>query len=123
MSEKSNVSGIGNLYNMNKSLVAQLPALKDFSNAKRLIDNFGKRTNNEFYMLYGKEISYFTLFHERPSNKSLGNCVINLIKESWDIYSVEGTDDRQAIEIWINDAGNPVVMYLFPYDAGVVEVE
>ena len=53
-----------NLYDFNKSIVAQLPDIEDFNEKIDLINEFYQVSNNQYYMLYGKEISYFTLFAE-----------------------------------------------------------
>ena len=48
-----------NLYNLNKSIVAQLPDIENLESDSilDLLDNFYEETDNLYYMLYGKEIS------------------------------------------------------------------
>ena len=50
-----------NIYELNKQIISQLPPLDPvkFNDAVDTINNWGKGYT---YMLYGKEISYFTLF-------------------------------------------------------------
>jgi hypothetical protein len=47
---------------MNKQIITQLPPLVDMEKACEVVNALYGKTENEFYMLYGKEISYFTLF-------------------------------------------------------------
>ena len=50
------------LYDMNKQIISQLPALNDFTKAIANVRDLHGKYWNEYYMMYGKEISYFTLF-------------------------------------------------------------
>ena len=50
------------LYDMNKQIISQLPALNDFTKAIADVRDLHGKYWNEYYMMYGKEISYFTLF-------------------------------------------------------------
>ena len=64
---KINVEGSSismGLYDMNKQIIAQLPTLttNDLLEKLPLVEELHNKYNNEYYMLYGKEISYFTLF-------------------------------------------------------------
>ena len=72
-------------------------------------------------MLYGKEISYFTLFKKQVLAND--DFVLALFKCLGDlggqVYSFEVVDE-DTIEIWIDYEGEPTCMYLFNYDAGVV---
>ena len=116
-----------NLYDLNKSAVAEFPGLdertiwercKDY--AKEIVKEFG----DNYYMLYGKDIGYFTLFHLNESkgynyfSDDLEDCLNNL---SSSIKVIEWNEDKTAIEIWLEYNGDITCMYLFPYDAGVIE--
>ena len=110
------------LYDMNKQIMSQLPPLEDMNAAKEAVNNLYEKTKNEFYMLYGKEISYFTLFRmDKPEwfFEELTLCLhsVGVIK------AVDMTEDGEAIEIWVVDDDNEATcMYLFPYDGGLVKV-
>ena len=109
------------LYDMNKHIISQLPVLTDLENKKYTINSLHAKFNNEFYMLYGKEISYFTLFRIFDSTY-LGNEVIDCLNNVGDIKAIDFTEAQDAIEIWIQDEDGPTCLYLFPYDSGLVQV-
>lgn len=116
-----------NLYDLNKSIISQLKDLNEeqLYAAKKMITIFAEETNNKYHMLYGREINYFTLFvKDFYAKETLGNEVINCLKNIGKIKSIELTENKDAIEIWICDLENELtVLYLFPYDNGIVEVK
>lgn len=115
-------SGINmGLYDINKQIISQLPVLTDLENKKYTINSLHEKFNNEFYMLYGKEISYFTLFRIFDSTH-FGNEVIDCLNNVGDIKAIDFTEAQDAIEIWIQDEDGPTCLYLFPYDSGLVQV-
>ena len=124
--EKTKVSGNieTNLYELNQSLISQWPILDILTALENMIDNFHLKENNTFYMLYGKDKSYFTLFQFDDGTKEfskLSDGVITCIKETFDgIVAYEEVEG--AIEIWVKDKGEATVFYLFPYDQGIVGV-
>lgn len=124
--EKTKVSGDikANLYDLNKNFISQWPIIIKLDTLKEIIKKFYSETNNSFYMLYGKEISYFTLFNiieNETEFASLSDAVITCLTEVFDgIVSYEEAEG--AIEIWVKDADEATVLYLFPYDQGIVGV-
>lgn len=121
---KSENSGINmGLYEMNKQIISQLPKLTEAElfDKDLLINTLHAKFNNEFYMLYGKEISYFTLFRIFDSTY-FGNEVIDCLNNVGDIKAIDFTEAQDAIEIWIQDEDGPTCLYLFPYDSGLVQV-
>jgi hypothetical protein len=111
------------LYDMNKQIIAQLPTLTDdeLNEKKYSIDALNAKYNNEYYMLYGKEISYFTLFKiVEPQYFSYE--VIECLKNVGDIKAIDLTEDKDAVEIWVMADGKATCLYLFPYDLGIVQV-
>lgn len=121
------------LYELNKSIISQLPTLDDdtIEEKKELINVFCRDTKNNFYMMYGKEISYFTIFHIIEGTtelKSLADGVLACLEQFGPIKVIDFTEDQNAFEIWVMDEvgttnGEATCFYLFPYDAGIVEVE
>ena len=88
---------------------------------KYAIDALESKYNNEYYMLYGKEISYFTLFKiVEPQYFSYE--VIECLKNIGDIKAIDLTEDKDAVEIWAMADGEATCLYLFPYDLGIVQV-
>ena len=118
------------LYDLNKSIISQLKPLDDTqrSIAKTTIALWEELNPDDFYMLYGKEISYFTLFMIDKKNPefynfyNLSTAVFECLEAVGDICSVERTEDRSAIEIWVNVDGDATCLYLFPYGNGIVRI-
>ena len=81
------------------------------------------RKTNKYLMLLNRENADYTLFHCKGQYAyptmdkfliELSECLIN----RGAIKSIDLTEDKDAIMIWINDK----VYYLFGYDAGVIEI-
>ena len=116
-------SGINmGLYDMNKQIISQLPALNDFTKAIADVRDLHGKYWNEYYMMYGKEISYFTLFKVCGMNE-FGQDVIDCCANIGVIKAMDMTEAAAAIEIWVQpEIGEPTCLYLFPYDSGIVQV-
>ena len=110
-----------NLYDLNKQIVAQLPELKNLEDYLCSIEALHKKHNNKYYMLYGKEMSYFTLFHIIDASK-FGKEVLDILKEIGPIKAIDLTSAFDAVEIWLHYMDSPTCLYLFPYDTGLIEV-
>ena len=79
------------------------------------------KDEDKYYLLYGKEIGYFTLFQENNNEKEdygLGEGVIECLSSFEAIKEYDINED--AIEIWVKTEDDVTVLYLFGYDAGVV---
>ena len=122
------------LYELNRSIIEQQGALDTDTLAEKfkLIDTFAADTNNNFYMLYGKEIGYFTVFakHERWELETLCLAVAECLANIGQVYSIELTANKDAIEIWVRmypevaeEESILTCMYLFPYDNGIVRIK
>ena len=121
---KTEGSGINmGLYDMNKQLISQLPALndEDLKDTHYTIHSLHAKYNNDYYMLYGKEISYFTLFKINDVTY-FGNEVVECLKNVGTVKAIDFTEPGDAIEIWVEDEDGPTCLYLFPYDSGLVYV-
>ena len=115
-------SGINmGLYDMNKQIIAQLPELTDLEDKYYTINNLHAKFNNFYYMMYGKEISYFTLF-KIVDPTYFGGDVVDCLKNIGTIKAIDFTEAQDAIEIWVENEDGPTCLYLFPYDSGVVQV-
>jgi hypothetical protein len=115
-------SGINmGLYDMNKQIISQLPELTDLEDKHYTINNLHAKFNNFYYMMYGKEISYFTLF-KIIEPQYFGSEVIDCLKNVGIIKAIDFTEAQDAIEIWVENENGPTCLYLFPYDNGVVQV-
>ena len=114
-----------NLYEINKSIISQMDPLTQES-LEYLKNDINKNLIQDYYLLYGKEISYFTLFERKEnSNETLGDAVIECLKSFDKIYSYEIKDDEKIIEIWVHNSDNDLatILYLFDYTSGVVYYE
>ena len=118
---KAEGSGINmGLYDMNKLIISQLPALNDFTKAIADVRDLHGKYWNEYYMMYGREISYFTLFKVCGMNE-FGQDVIDCCANIGTIKAMDMTEAAEAIEIWVQpENGEPTCLYLFPYDNGIV---
>lgn len=109
------------LYDMNKQIIAQLPDVTDWDRVEALLNDFYNIHHNVYYMMYGKEISYFTLF---KVNEPLmfGDVVMDCIPNVGVVKAVDITENNDAVEIWVMQDDEATCLYLFPYDMGLVEV-
>ena len=114
-----------NLYDLNKQIISQMPTLDEdgIDLALMTIAAYIKNTENKYYMLLCKDINYYTLFNISTTITEPYACeeVLACAGDLGVLKSVE-VNDNDAVEIWVQDEqGEAMVMYLFPYDAGVVE--
>ena len=110
------------LYSLNKQIVAQLPPfdIQRLQDARETLENW--RKENIPYLLYGKEMSYFTLFYptEDTEEDSFVDCLFDCLATiSNTIYSFDVASD-DAIEIWMDYDGEATALYLFNYSEGMV---
>ena len=74
---------------------------------------------NKYYMMYGKEISYFTVFEIIGLNE-FGQDIIDCCTNVGVIKAMDLTESGDAVEIWVETEEGPTCLYLFPYDQGIV---
>ena len=119
------------LYDLNKQIISQLqPITEDQYAAKiELINEYVKNTQNLHYMLYGKDISYFTIFQKNIGySETGGEATVDCLKNVGYIRSIELTENKDAVEIWMDvpDSNDEerllIIMYLFAYDSAIVPV-
>lgn len=120
---------LGNLYDMNKQIIAQLSDLTDeeIQEKRKVIEDYVSAQKAEYYMMLCHDIKYFTLLHpslETNSEKvsfEVIECLGYDVADS--IKSIELTEDKSAIEIWFTQDDQLYVMYLFNYDNGVIHID
>jgi hypothetical protein len=119
------------LYELNKQFVSQLPPLsdQDLQDRKEMVDNWVNE-DVEFYLLYGREISYFTLF-QRSKDENITESVSDILLECLaglgQVVSMDVLTELEepTIEIWVKIAVEGqeedfvTVLYLFDYTKGV----
>lgn len=112
-------------YDLSKSVVSQLPEL-DPSTKVSLINGYIDETENVFYMLYGKEINYFTiLFLNKRSHleaEDPGEVVIECLSNIGKIRAIELDEDQNVLEMWVMSNEEPTCIYMYGYDSGMVEI-
>lgn len=117
------------LYQLNKILIPQLtPYTEDkLEEVERKIT--ASCISSNYYLLYGKEIGYFTLFRKEfysgdADYSNIGKAVLDCLKSLTDkIYSVDFLTENGAAEIWIDYMGEASVLYLCNWENGVVTYE
>ena len=119
------------LYEMNKNMVRQLPALEITDEILKTIDKLHDMHNANYYMLLCNDMRDYTVL--KPSKSwamspsscfTFGETVVDCLNYVGEIKSIDFVPDNTAIEIWIrynDEEGEIYCMYLFPYDEGVVE--
>ena len=119
-------SSIGmNMYDINKQIVAQLPAISeaDMITVKReIIRKYADQMKAEYYMLLCRDINYYTMFRIdlKLADETLDDVLIECAANIGTIKSVGFTEDEQALELWMTNEEDTYVAYFFPYDQGVI---
>jgi hypothetical protein len=125
METKANGDITMSLYEMNRQLINQLPDYNEeaWGGAEEILKEYLEKHPNSYYMMYGRELNYFTVFHKE--NGAEFTNLFGAVKACLD--SVGGVrsfdfDGEAAIEIWVKPevASTVTCLYLFPYDDGVV---
>ena len=115
-----------NLYDLNKSLISQMPALtleQIIQQKEVVVDPFLTAVDSDYYMLLCNELKYYTIFNVMPGlsdfiiTEELFACLNEFCDE---VKSIEKTDDGCAIEIWFSKDEETYVMYFFDYAGGVI---
>jgi hypothetical protein len=122
MSEDIKVNGGINLslYEMNKQVISQLPEIEDIA-VLTPIRKY-KNKDGKYFMLLCRDLNYYTLFViDLESDVRIEQEVLECLKELGTIKSVEEFEDKNLVEIWVQpEDSDPVVMYFFNYDRGVI---
>ena len=106
----------------------QMPKLNEegLKEAKQIIRDYvySEVHQDDYYMLLCHELRYFTVFvNDMDCNKEdvIENVIIDCLNSIGEIKSIEPTEDKEAIEIWITEPeGDTYVMYFFDYGRGIV---
>ena len=112
------------LYDLNKIACGKLPPLNEeqLTKAKEEIKRFIVDSNNTYFLMICKELSYYTMFiTDAESNEDMTDVVIECLNALGILVSVEYSENK-VIEAWIrDDEGNAVIVFMTPYDQGVVK--
>lgn len=128
MNKEYNVDLGATVYDANKQLVKQTDhplTHPELASKQLFLEEFFEDKVANYAMLLCNEQKDYTVFHLDPKNftaphiaarEALGCCTDRGI-----VYSIELTEDKQAIEIWIEIDEDMYCYYLFPYDKAVIE--
>ena len=99
---------------------------EEIKKAEERINDWRKDNKySKFFMLLCRDLNYYTIFsttqYLNQERVSLGKGVIECLNNIGHIYNIDDTEE-ESIEIWAKVDGDFVVLYLFPYDNGVVEI-
>lgn len=112
-----------NLYELNKQIIAQLPAIEDWTEATDAINTWMAGQDSKYFMLLGREINYYTIFAKQDADAEFGT-FFDAIKACLDsigpVHVIDADSPENAIEIWIEYQGEMTCIILFGFDKGVV---
>lgn len=115
-----------NVYDLNKQIISQL-SFTELQQIFNILNHYVRENKYSYYMLLCRDINYYTIFklNREIENSDILNTfsedVIDCVQNIGTLKSADVTEDG-AIEIWVHpEDSEPMVMYLFPYDTGVIE--
>ncbi len=120
------------IFDMNKGIISKEPLMnwEDKDNivklAERMCEWFSE-DGDSFYLLYGRDIHYVTLFNSYTTRKK-DNFLYELkgiLSEVGDIISIDfdTMEGAHCVEIWVRTPTSPAeLLYLMPFDKGVIEI-
>ena len=117
-----------NLYALNQQLISGLDPLteNELNNEISEIASWFSSRKVMYYMLLCHERRDYTLFHFNDYSKECykgSQEVFETLLNRGTIMSIQYEQNNEAFSIWIKNEEEGVnVYYLFPYDAGVVEI-
>ncbi len=127
MGKESELS-LGNLYQMNKQIIAQQKPLskKDFEKIEKELEQWFNWYLDGYAMLLCRERYDFTVFHlYQKANKNppavAAKELIELVKERGTPFSMERNLDDNNWEIWIKIDNELFAYYLFDCENMVIE--
>ena len=126
------------LYDINKDLVEKnliTLTTEELQTKKIIIKDFLSQTNNTYYMLLCNDKKDYTLFKRKANaynhfldmiledaelEKTWNVLIDECLPNRGQIKSIDLSNDKQAIEIWISINNESYCYYFFPYDSGVI---
>lgn len=113
------------LYDINKGLMLNKQKLSEseIKEGKTAITKWYKEKENKYYALISNDINYYTLFVLEPNGKlKLADEVTSCAQDYGEILEISEREDGDCIEVWIKTKKDVILMYLIPYDIGVIVV-
>lgn len=123
-----------NLYELNRNIISQLPDFGDtqWEGAQQVVNTWMNEKTCKYFMLYGREINYFTIFkkNESATQKAEFETFFGAVRECLEslgpVRSIsinELEDGSSSVEIWVKYEDVVTCMYLFEYEEGIVTYE
>ncbi len=129
LDETASVSLGMTIYEMNKNAASKEPLLdwaspKAVTRAANELEEFFEKTQNTYYLLYGREIHYVTLLQRENGRVIDLNGLISLIKGIAHVISIDfDRNEKGAVEIWLRTLEEKAtLLYLMPFDEGLVKI-
>jgi|LQAB01.1.fsa_nt_gi hypothetical protein len=120
------------IYDFNKGVISKEPIFdfKDIAAVEELTLNFRtffcKECRNNFYLLYGRDIHYLSIFRDKTTVNHNIDIIFETIKNIGNLISIDfshSDDDEPRAEIWVRTADSKAeLLYLFPFDKGLIDL-
>ena len=116
---------MGNLYELNKQVMSQLPPQSDemMSHHWTVIGDWFGKSHERWFMLMCKERSDFTFIH--INDNKFANAVKELqevLEERGQVGAIQYVHGEDYFEIWVKDNDEAFVFMLFEAEWMIVEV-
>ncbi len=125
--KKSTNVELGNLYDINKSIIENNISIltkEELKDKLPLIVDFIAKQKNTYYMLLCNDRKDYTVFRldiiqdgVEAAHILIDECLPN----RGQVKSIDLTKDEDAIEIWLSIDKESYCYYFFPYDLGIIE--
>ena len=116
---------IGNLYDMNKTIMNKVPFMTDTELDNKVIEvrDWIMTTNSHYLMLLCNERKDYTVFRITKDGSCEGAAkeMIECLRNRGPITAVDLNAETGAYECWIRRSGMSYMYAFFPYDAAVIE--
>lgn len=115
------------LYDLNKDLLQKEKTLSSTKIKQKRPDiiKFFNEIKNNYYMLLCNELKDYTVFKTDDKREDTytiaADELILCMQNRGNILSIERTDDKVALEIWMRIEDKIYVYYAFGYDAAIID--
>lgn len=127
---ESKIDGAGEIkVNYRDLVISAISAFEPFDDEQIkkyqvLLNAWDEIQAKDFYMLYARELDYFTLFYRIPNegNRCIGKEVFECLSDLGSVVYIEDfTEDEYNIIFWVKTPeGKLTEVYLFDFTRGVV---
>lgn len=113
-------------YEFDQAVIASKPYLliSQLEDKKQMLTDYAK--TGKYFMLLCRDTNYYTLFEvaDEPLLTHFADDVIECAQTQGGIKILDLDEDKQSVEIWVQALDEePVVMYLFHYEEGVIKCQ